>query len=83
MVSLILSAVDRARTPVLLAPSMNAAMWAQPSTQRNLRTLAEDGFSFVGPAEGWQACRTVGAGRMSEPEGDPLGALGRGEGRAA
>lgn len=68
MVSLILSAVDRARTPVLLAPSMNAAMWAQPSTQRNLRTLAEDGFSFVGPAEGWQACRTVGAGRMSEPE---------------
>ena len=68
MVSLILSAVDRARTPVVLAPSMNAAMWAQPSTQRNLKTLAEDGFGFVGPAEGWQACRTVGAGRMSEPE---------------
>lgn len=68
VVSLILSAIDRTRTPVLLAPSMNAAMWAQPSTQRNLRTLREDGFQFVGPDEGWQACRTVGAGRMSEPE---------------
>jgi phosphopantothenoylcysteine decarboxylase/phosphopantothenate--cysteine ligase len=68
VVSLILSAVDRTRTPVLLAPSMNAAMWAQPSTQRNLAILRQDGFSFVGPDEGWQACRTVGTGRMAEPE---------------
>lgn len=68
VVNLILSAVDRSTTPVLLAPSMNAAMWSQNSTQRNLKTLQEDGFHFVGPAEGWQACRTVGAGRMSEPE---------------
>jgi phosphopantothenoylcysteine decarboxylase/phosphopantothenate--cysteine ligase len=68
VVCLILSAIDRARTPVLLAPSMNAAMWAQPSTQRNVQILREDGFAFIGPDEGWQACRTVGAGRMSEPE---------------
>ncbi|MFO0831207.1 MAG: flavoprotein [Phycisphaerales bacterium] len=68
VVTLILAAVDHSRTPVLLAPSMNAVMWAQPSTQRNMRTLAEDGFQFVGPDEGWQACRTNGAGRMSEPE---------------
>lgn len=68
VVTLILSAVDRSRTPVLLAPSMNSVMWAQPATQRNVRTLVEDGFSFVGPGEGWQACRHVGAGRMSEPE---------------
>jgi phosphopantothenoylcysteine synthetase/decarboxylase len=27
-----------------------------------------DGFKLIGPEEGWQACRTVGAGRMSEPE---------------
>jgi phosphopantothenoylcysteine decarboxylase/phosphopantothenate--cysteine ligase len=67
-VTLILSAIDRARTPVLLAPSMNAAMWAQPSTRRNLRTLRDDGFTFIGPDEGWQACRTLGAGRMSEPD---------------
>jgi phosphopantothenoylcysteine synthetase/decarboxylase len=68
VVTLILSAIDRARTPVLLAPSMNAVMWDQPSTQRNLATLQGDGFRFIGPADGWQACRSVGAGRMSEPE---------------
>lgn len=68
VVTLILSAIDRARTPVLLAPAMNAAMWGQPSTQRNLVTLKSDGFGIVGPDEGWQACRTSGPGRMSEPD---------------
>lgn len=68
VVTLILSAVDRRTTPVLLAPSMNAVMWSQPSTQRNLATLIADGFRIVGPAEGWQACRTTGPGRMVEAE---------------
>lgn len=68
IVTLVLSAVDRTRTPVLLAPSMNSVMWAQPSTQRNLATLTGDGFTIVGPGDGWQACRNVGTGRMSEPE---------------
>jgi phosphopantothenoylcysteine decarboxylase/phosphopantothenate--cysteine ligase len=68
IVTLVLSATDRRKTPVLLAPSMNDAMWNQPSTQRNLQTLIADGFEMVGPGEGWQACRTNGTGRMSEPE---------------
>jgi phosphopantothenoylcysteine decarboxylase/phosphopantothenate--cysteine ligase len=68
VVTLIISAVDRAKTPVLLAPAMNAAMWGQASTQRNLKTLESDGFKLIGPGTGWQACRTVGDGRMSEPE---------------
>jgi len=68
VVTLILSAIDRAKTPVLLAPSMNNVMWAQPSTRRNHETLLADGFRFIGPDEGWQACRHVGAGRMAEPE---------------
>jgi phosphopantothenoylcysteine decarboxylase/phosphopantothenate--cysteine ligase len=68
VVTLILSAIDRAKTPVLLAPSMNAVMWSQASTQRNVKTLVEDGFEIVGPEDGWQACRMVGTGRMSEPE---------------
>lgn len=68
MVTLVLSAVDRSKTPVLLAPSMNEVMWSQPSTQRNLAQLQEDGFRFIGPASGWQACRAVGPGRMEEPE---------------
>lgn len=68
IVSLILSAIDRKATPVLLAPSMNEAMWNQPSTQRNIATLKTDGYTIVGPDSGWQACRTVGQGRMTEPE---------------
>jgi phosphopantothenoylcysteine decarboxylase/phosphopantothenate--cysteine ligase len=75
VVCLILAAVDRAKTPVLLAPSMNSVMWMQASTQRNVATLHGDGFTIVGPGEGWQACRHVGAGRMSEPE-DLIIALG-------
>lgn len=66
-VSLILSAVDVSATPVVLAPSMNEQMWNQPSTRRNVKQLAGDGYLFSGPAGGWQACRTVGAGRMAEP----------------
>ncbi len=68
IVTVVLSAIDRAKTPVLLAPAMNEAMWGQASTKRNAKQLAEDGFELIGPAEGWQACRTVGAGRMVEPE---------------
>jgi phosphopantothenoylcysteine decarboxylase/phosphopantothenate--cysteine ligase len=68
MVTLVLAAIDRGRTPVLLAPSMNAVMWSQPSTQRNLRVLRDDGFRIVEPGVGWQACRAEGPGRMAEPE---------------
>jgi phosphopantothenoylcysteine decarboxylase/phosphopantothenate--cysteine ligase len=68
VVTLILSAIDRARTPVILAPSMNEVMWHQPATQRNLRQLVADGFLVADPASGWQACRAVGPGRMQEPE---------------
>jgi phosphopantothenoylcysteine decarboxylase/phosphopantothenate--cysteine ligase len=68
MVTLLLSAVDREKTPVLLAPAMNETMWGQPATRRNVRTLEEDGFHLVGPGSGWQACRKVGVGRMSEPD---------------
>lgn len=67
VVTLILSAVDRARTPVLLAPAMNDQMWKQPSNQRNVAQALEDSFTMVGPGDGWQACRHSGTGRMSEP----------------
>ena len=68
VVSLVLSAVDRAKTPVLLAPSMNDVMWNQPANQRNLATVLADGFMTVGPGDGWMACRTSGTGRLAEPE---------------
>jgi len=57
-----------AATPLLVAPAMNADMWANPAVQRNVQRLADwPNLTTVGPESGWQACRTVGAGRMSEP----------------
>lgn len=53
---------------VLIAPAMNADMWAKPATQRNVRQLRDDGAHFVDPEEGWLSCRREGAGRMADPE---------------
>ncbi|MBL6997232.1 MAG: hypothetical protein ISR75_02190 [Phycisphaerales bacterium] len=65
-VSLVISAIDLSETPVLLAPSMNVTMLNQPSTQRNLTILKEDGYRLVPPEAGWQACRAHGAGRLPD-----------------
>ncbi len=54
--------------PVVLAPAMNTVMWNKPAVQRNVEQLREDGVHFVGPEEGWLACRTKGIGRMSDPD---------------
>jgi phosphopantothenoylcysteine synthetase/decarboxylase len=54
--------------PALLAAAMNTRMWENPIVQRNVRTLKELGYDFIEPEEGWLACRTVGRGRMAEPE---------------
>ncbi|MGN6726507.1 MAG: bifunctional phosphopantothenoylcysteine decarboxylase/phosphopantothenate--cysteine ligase CoaBC [Tepidisphaeraceae bacterium] len=59
--------VNAAACPVLFAPAMNDRMWANPITQRNVRTLQDAGYRFIGPDAGWLACRNVGPGRMSEP----------------
>ena len=69
LVSLTVCALP-ADTPLLVAPAMNADMWASPIVQRNLQTLRDllPNFHEVGPADGWQACRTSGSGRMSEPQ---------------
>jgi phosphopantothenoylcysteine decarboxylase/phosphopantothenate--cysteine ligase len=54
--------------PVLLAPAMNTRMWENPIVQANVAILTKHGYATVGPDAGWLACRTVGAGRMSEPD---------------
>lgn len=65
LVSTLLLGAD---SPVLLAPAMNERMWQHPAVRRNVAWLREAGFLFVGPEEGWLACRAIGPGRMSEPE---------------
>jgi phosphopantothenoylcysteine decarboxylase / phosphopantothenate---cysteine ligase len=53
--------------PVVLAPAMNQAMWANPAVQANRALLESRGIRFIGPAEGDQACGETGPGRMVEP----------------
>lgn len=65
LASTVLLATDK---PVLMAPAMNPHMWEHPATQRNARTLREDGVHFVGPNRGEMAeSGEAGDGRMAEP----------------
>ena len=54
--------------PVLVAPAMNTRMWEHPATQRNLRRLRDDGVRIIPPDAGEMACKTIGPGRLSEPD---------------
>jgi phosphopantothenoylcysteine decarboxylase/phosphopantothenate--cysteine ligase len=59
--------VCAAACPVVFAPAMNDRMWAHPVARENAAKLRSLGYRFIGPEEGWLACRNVGAGRLSEP----------------
>lgn len=65
---LVSTLVISAACPVVLAPAMNNRMWENAMVQRNIRLLQENGVEIVGPGEGWLACRSVGLGRMAEPQ---------------
>ncbi len=56
------------KAPVLVAPAMHTEMWEHPATQRNIRTLSDDGCMFIGPESGALAGGDTGVGRVSEPE---------------
>ncbi len=61
----LLSAVCLAsKVPLAIAPAMNGAMWANPATQANIRTLSSRGVVMLGPDEGEQACGETGTGRL-------------------
>lgn len=64
---LVSTLIVSAASPVVLAPAMNDRMWANPVVKRNVAMIGELGYTFVGPAEGWLACRSIGPGRMVEP----------------
>lgn len=65
LASAILLATD---TPVVIAPAMNKQMWSHSATQRNLKTLLNDGIFVFGPDYGSLACGEIGPGRMLEPQ---------------
>ena len=53
---------------ILFAPAMNVRMWEHAATQNNIKTLRQNGCSFVGPEQGDMACGEHGFGRMAEAE---------------
>jgi phosphopantothenoylcysteine decarboxylase / phosphopantothenate---cysteine ligase len=57
-----------ATTPVWIAPAMNVHMYDHPAVKKNLTILAEYGYQFIEPSEGYLACGYVGKGRLEEPE---------------
>jgi len=60
--------VVASRVPVLIAPAMHTEMWEHPATQRNVTTLAGDGYHMAGPVDGPLAGGDSGMGRMAEPQ---------------
>jgi len=57
-----------ATSPVWIAPAMNVHMYDHPAVKKNLSILAEYGYQFIEPSEGYLACGYVGRGRLEEPE---------------
>lgn len=53
---------------VIIAPAMNTNMLKAKATQRNLKTLLEDGVEIIKPEPGLLACNTIGDGRLEEPQ---------------
>ena len=51
---------------VIVAPAMNQAMWAKPSTQQNKQLLMQRGVALLEPDVGLQACGETGAGRLMD-----------------
>ena len=53
---------------ILLVPAMNVRMWTHKATQRNVKTLKDYGYLFIGPEKGEMACGEYGEGKMSSPK---------------
>ena len=53
---------------ILLVPAMNVRMWIHKATQRNVKTLKDYGYLFIGPEKGEMACGEYGEGKMSSPK---------------
>lgn len=54
--------------PVWIAPAMNVHMYDHPIVKNNIQKLADIGYQFIEPNEGYLACGYVGKGRLEEPE---------------
>jgi phosphopantothenoylcysteine decarboxylase / phosphopantothenate---cysteine ligase len=66
--NLLTSAALACTAPLVLAPAMNGAMWANPATVANVATLRARGALIVEPVTGRLASKGEwGTGRLAEP----------------
>ena len=63
----LLTSVLATKSPIVIAPAMDANMFENAATQRNVATLMSDGMFIAGPAKGRLASGLTGLGRMVEP----------------
>lgn len=66
--NLLITTYLSAKCPVAIAPAMDLDMYKHPSTQENMKILAERGAIIIEPAAGELASGLEGKGRMEEPE---------------
>ena len=62
---LLSTALVATRSPVLVAPAMNTAMWEHEAVRANAATLRARGVRFVGPESGSLADGETGIGRLA------------------
>lgn len=65
---LLTTTVMAAQAPVLIAPAMNTAMYANPIVQMNIAKLKTLNYRFCAPATGRLACGAVGEGKLAPVE---------------
>lgn len=56
------------KCPIAIAPAMNTNMYENAIVQDNIKKLEKFGYTIIEPSVGNLACRTVGAGKMPEPQ---------------
>jgi phosphopantothenoylcysteine decarboxylase/phosphopantothenate--cysteine ligase len=66
--NLLTTTVLASTAPLVLAPAMDADMWAHPATQGNAATLEARGAVIVPPEEGRLASGRIGRGRLPSTE---------------
>ena len=57
-----------AKCPVMFAPAMDLDMYKHQATQRNIKTLIDQGCTLINPSSGELASGLCGEGRMEEPQ---------------
>lgn len=56
------------KSPVVVAPAMDAEMWEHPATRANVARIKEYGYRLLGPDKGELASGKIGFGRLVEPD---------------